>query len=90
MKQKAFRQLTAKAYLVRLAATAVALLILLLASPGIGTQSSSIGWWDAWRARLGITIPAQELVGFPLADRDGDGAVSEEEAQGFTALFFTI
>ncbi len=82
--------LTARRFAWRLAATAAFLVALLVISPGIGTQSSSFGWWDAWRARLGIAIPAEELTHRPHMDRDGDGMVSDAEVQGFTELARTI
>ena len=44
--------LTPQAYVVRLGLAAAGLGLLLLLSPGIGTESASFGWWDAWRARF--------------------------------------
>ena len=82
--------LTARRFGIRLAATGALLLVLLMISPGIGTQSSAFSWWDAWRAQLGIAIPADELTGRPHVDRDGDGVISEDEFQGFSALARTI
>lgn len=58
-------------------------MLLLIISPGIGTESASFGWLDAWRAQLGIAIPAEELVGRPLVDLDKDGTISQEEMAGF-------
>ena len=80
------KPVTPRKYLLSLSACLLVLLILLALSPGIGTTSSSFGWWDAWRARLGIEIPASELTGRPLVDVDGDGAISEEERTGFVEL----
>jgi|CXWL01.1.fsa_nt_gi iron complex transport system permease protein len=82
--------LNARLFITRLAATVAVLLVLLAISPGIGTQSASFGWWDAWRARLGIAIPAKELARRPHVDRDGDGVISDSEVQGFTELARTI
>lgn len=62
------------------------LLALLVISPGIGTASASYGWWDAWRAQLGWTITADELVGRPFVDLDEDGVISEAELAGFVEL----
>ncbi len=59
------------------------LVLLVLISPGIGTESASFGWWDAWRARLGLSISADELVDRPLVDIDGNGTISDEELTGF-------
>ena len=82
--------LTPRGFVVRLAGAAGILLLLLALSPGIGTESASFGWWDAWRSRLGIAIPAGELIGRPLVDRDGDGRISDEERDGFAELARTI
>lgn len=78
--------LSSRRYLVRLGACAGGLLILLLVSPGIGTESASCGWWDAWRAKLGIEIPAAELTGRAFVDIDGDGVISPDEQDGFQAV----
>jgi len=75
--------LTPGRYLVRLGVCVAVLLVLLIISPGIGTESASFGWWDAWRARLGLMIRADELSGRPLVDLDGDGVVSPDELVGF-------
>ncbi len=75
--------LTPRRYFRRLAACAAGLALLLVLSPGIGTESSLFGWWDAWRARLGIEIPAGELLGHPLADLDGDGTITVAERDGY-------
>ena len=80
------KPVTRRKYLLSLGACLLVLLVLLALSPGIGTTSSSFGWWDAWRARLGIEIPASELVGRPLVDIDGDGIISEKERAGFVEI----
>ncbi len=80
------KALTARTFVWRLALTGAFLLLLLLISPGIGTQSSSFGWWDAWRAKLGIEIRAEELIQRPYVDRDGDGVISDDETRGFSDL----
>jgi iron complex transport system permease protein len=75
--------LTLRRYVLRLAACAVGLLLLVLISPGVGTESASFGWWDAWRAWLGVGIGVDELAGHPFADLDNDGTISNEELAGF-------
>ena len=75
--------LTPGRYVFRLGLCAAGLLVLLIISPGIGTESASFGWGDAWRAKLGIEIPAADLADRPWADFDNDGKVSEDEAAGF-------
>ena len=78
--------LTPKRYAVCLGTCIAGLGLLLVISPGIGTESSSFGWWDAWRAQLGIRIDASELVGRPFVDFNGDGEVSNDELAGFVDL----
>ncbi len=78
--------LTRRQYVLRLVLSLGILAILLLISPGIGTESAAIGWWDAWRAQLGLTIAANELQGRPFVDTDGDGSVSDDELAGFVEL----
>lgn len=79
-------RLTPRKYVLRLAAAVVGLGLLLLLSPGIGTESASFGWWDAWRARFGLPIAKAELIGRPLVDLDGDGVISDAELSGFIAV----
>lgn len=68
-------------------AAAIGILIgLLVISPGIGTQSATFGWWDAWRAKLGIAIPATELHNRRHIDLDNDGIISDAEAKSFADL----
>ncbi|MFQ5412896.1 MAG: FecCD family ABC transporter permease [Phycisphaerae bacterium] len=75
--------MTARRYVTRLGVCMAGLVVLLVLSPGIGTESASYGWWDVWRVRLGIAIPVEELQARPFADVDGDGVVSPEDAAGF-------
>lgn len=56
---------------------------LLALSPGIGAESGSVGWWDAWRAKLGMPIATHELENRRFVDLDGDGAISDSELSGF-------
>lgn len=81
--------LTTGKYIARLGACAAFLALLLVISPGVGTESASFGWWDAWRARLGIEIDPAELRGLEYVDSDGDGEISERERDAFvdTARF---
>lgn len=82
--------LTPRRYLARLGGCLAVLCLLVLISPGIGTESASCGWWDAWRAKLGLTITADELGGRPFADLDADGAITEEERAAFVDVARTI
>lgn len=75
--------LTPRRYVVRLGACLAGLLLLVLISPGVGTETASFGWWDAWRAQLGLAIDAGELIGRPLVDMDADGTICAEELAGF-------
>ncbi len=75
--------LTPRNYILRLCVAVVGLGILLLLSPGIGTESASFGWWDAWRARFGWPIDKTELTSRPLVDLDADGIISDSELAGF-------
>ena len=80
------KPLTPRRYWLSLTGCVVVLLGLIVISPGIGTEWSSFGWWDAWRAKLGLSISATELVGIEFADLNGDGVISEEEVESFTTL----
>ena len=82
--------LTLRRYVLRLGAAAIVLAALLLVSPGIGTESASFGWWDAWRAEFQLPIDASELVDRPWVDRDGDKTISDDELRAFTTLARTI
>ncbi len=53
---------------------------LLLLSPGVGSELHSVGLRDAWRAQMGWSISAEELLSRPGADGNGDGRISDEEA----------
>ena len=75
--------LTPRRYVLRLGGCVLGLLLLILISPGIGTESASFGWWDAWRAQLGLSIDADELIGRPFVDLDEDGTISNDELAGF-------
>jgi len=77
------KTLTTRKYATRLALCALLLGVLLLISPGVGTESASFTWWDAWRARLGMAIPVEELAGRPFVDLNGDGTIDAEEQAGF-------
>ena len=78
--------LTPRGYLIRLSLAVAGLGMLLLLSPGIGTESASFGWWDAWRARFEWPIDKTELTGRPLVDLDADGVISDDELSGFVAV----
>ena len=84
------KPLTPRRYFTCLSIAVAVLVVLLVISPGIGTESASFGWWDAWRARLGIAIPPAELIDRPFVDLDDDGAISDAERDGFTNLALTI
>lgn len=75
--------LTPRRYVLRLGGCVLGLMFLILISPGIGTESASFGWWDAWRAQLGLSIDADELIGRPFVDLDEDGTISDAELAGF-------
>ena len=77
-------KLTPRNYMMWLGGCLAVLLGLLAISPGVGTASATYGWWDVWRAALGVEIPAGDVVGRPVGDMDGDGELSDEELQGFT------
>ncbi|MGD2108562.1 MAG: iron ABC transporter permease [Phycisphaerae bacterium] len=80
------KHLTPRHYVVRLGASVGVLLVLLALSPGIGAESSAVGLRDAWRAKLGLTISADELRGRQLVDIDGDGTVSDDELADFVEI----
>ncbi|MFQ5590975.1 MAG: FecCD family ABC transporter permease [Phycisphaerae bacterium] len=75
---------TPRKYFLSIGGCALLLLVLVVLSPGIGTESASYGWWDAWRAQLGMEIDAAGLAGRPLVDVDNDGTISEEELNAFS------
>jgi len=77
------KPLTPGRYWLALGLCLLLLLGLVVVSPGVGTESATFGWRDAWRARLGLRIAPEELAGRPLADLDGDGAVSDAELVDF-------
>lgn len=77
--------LSIRGYMLRIAGCAALLAVLLVISPGVGTESSTFGWWDTWRARLDLPIAAEELIGRPWADLDRDGRISEAERAGYVA-----
>jgi len=76
-------QLSPRQYVMRLSAALGILVVLLVISPGVGTQSAEVGWWDAWRARLGLEISKAQLEGRQFVDIDRDGTISNEELAGF-------
>ena len=78
--------LTPMRFAVRVTWCVTALGALLLISPGVGAESASVGWWDAWRAKLGLPISAAELQSHRFVDRNGDGAVSDQEATEFADI----
>lgn len=82
--------LTPRKFAARLLPWVGVLLVLLLLSPGIGTQSSTFGLWDSWRSKLGVAISSEELAGREHVDTDGDGRVSESEVAAFQELARTI
>lgn len=76
-------RLTPAQYGGRLGGCLALLLVLVAISPGIGTESASFGWWDGWRAKLGLSISAEELTDRPLADADGNGEISDSERRAY-------
>jgi len=82
--------LSSRKFITSLLCVAIFVALLLTASPGIGTESASFSWRDAWRAELGIPIDRAELTGHSLIDLDGDGAISDAELAAFTRLAKTI
>lgn len=83
-------RLTPGQFFFKLSACVAGLVLLLLISPGVGTESSSFGWWDAWRARLGFEIWPSELQSRGVADDDRNGTVSPDEANRFAKQALTI
>ena len=77
------KPLTARRYWLCIGLCCLATCLLLMISPGIGTTSGSFGLWDVWRAKLGISIQPEEILDRPHADIDGDGTISEEEANAY-------
>lgn len=75
-----------KRFVVRLLPAAMALGALLVLSPGVGTESASFGWWDAWRAYFDMPIDRAELSGRALVDWNADGSISDEEYAGFVRI----
>lgn len=59
------------------------ILVLLILSPGVGTESGTFTWSDAWRARLGLTMDRAELARRPYSDLNRDGSLSDDEARSF-------
>lgn len=80
------KSLTPRQFTSRLALAGLGLAALLVLSPGIGTESASFGWRDAWRAYFELPIDRAELVGRPLVDWNADGTISDEEYAGFVRI----
>jgi iron complex transport system permease protein len=78
--------LTPRRYLLRLGICLAGLSVLIVISPGIGTEAASVGWWDVWRAQLGLAIDPEELAGRSFVDLDEDGTISDEELAGFVEI----
>jgi iron complex transport system permease protein len=77
------KPLTPARFLVRLVLCVIVLGVLLVLSPGIGTETASVGWRDAWRAKLGMTIAPEELKDRRFVDLNADGEISDAELAGF-------
>jgi len=75
--------LTRGRFAARMGVCVALLAALVLVSPGVGTASATYGWWDVWRAKLGLDIRGDDLVDRPLVDIDGDATVSAQELDGF-------
>jgi len=80
------KPLTPRRWCTQVAGAMALLALLLLISPGVGSELSSISWGDAWRARLGLTIEPSELTGRPLVDIDGNGVITAEERDAFVRI----
>lgn len=90
MRRATSATLTPARYFASLGAAALVVIALLIISPGVGTESGSFGWLDAWRAGLNLPISPAEIANRPLADVDRDGTISAEELGAFTRLARTI
>lgn len=77
---------TARRFLLWLVSCGLLLGMLVLLSPGVGTETTSVGWSDAWRARLGLAFDRTALASRPLADLDGDGVINDEELEGYRVV----
>jgi len=73
-------------FALRLALAGIGLAALLVLSPGIGTESASFGWRDAWRAYFELPIDRAELAHRPLVDWSADGVISDEEYAAFVRI----
>lgn len=78
--------LSPRQFILRLALAGIGLAVLLVLSPGIGTESASFGWRDAWRAYFELPIDRAELTHRPLVDWNADGVISDEEYAGFVRI----
>ena len=74
------KTLSGKGYVVRLGGCFVLLVVLVVMSPGVGTESRSFGWSDVWRARLGMAMSTAAIHRF---DANGDGSVDQAEEDAF-------
>ena len=76
------KTLSARSYVVRLGACFALLVVLVVMSPGVGTESRSFGWSDVWRARLGMAMSG---AGASRFDTNGDGSLDQAEEDAFRA-----